>query len=137
MKFLQKEVCEIWEPLLGIPKKLYLRELKDTPEGFDIKLTGPDKISIELGIHFEYLMFYMNLDESNCSKLFKSRVWDPDRSLFIVRGSRLVQWFHWFSGGIRLDHQLTHYSIMTRDDIVEIISEVEPKVTLLDRSSVP
>lgn len=50
--------------------------------------------------------------------------------LYKVENSELAKWVEEESCGFYLSHQLTHYCIVTSEEIVDILSSFEPKIAV-------
>lgn len=115
--------------LKGFPKTLYIEGLHDDYEGFRILIKGgnPSKLyRINFGT---YYLGYRNFDESERLKslhLFPCdcREW----SLFKTKDSDFIDWLVDESKGIQSKDEITHYFIVTPNDMVEILCLSEPTI---------
>lgn len=118
--------------LVDFPKTIYIEGLYDDYEGFRVIVRG-EKSSRLYRISFDnYYIGYRNFDESERIKSIpefpmNSREW----CLFKSQNSDFINWLVEESCGIQSKGDITHYYIMTPNDIVEILCLKEPKVELL------
>lgn len=138
-----------WEPLKGIPQTLYLVGLKYGFngkfgfEGLTVNLQGQNDNSPILTIYFDIdCLFGLRItDEGNLLKgrydidealieMKKEKNSSQKWSLFTIENSRYLEWFHEQSVGVRRDINMTHYSIKTPDDVIDVlhVKELSPTV---------
>jgi hypothetical protein len=130
-----KEKLIKWSPVEGIPKVLYVEGLHDDYEGFRILLKGEGSKSRMLRITFDPALAYRNVDDGDRLKSLSEWAGDEDWSLFTIENSAFIDWFidENHPKYDRYDREnIVHYSIMTPNDIVDVISEFKPKVEWLN-----
>ena len=129
----KKPKYEKWMPVESIPRRMYCEAVHDDYEGFRILLKGEDPNSSVLRVSFESVLAYRNIDEGSLLKtldLIKDREIHP---LYIVRDSSWLYWFHEESYNIHANNDIVHYSVMTPNDCIDILSEFEPTVEWLNK----
>ena len=122
-----------WIPVESIPTRMYCEAVHDDYEGFRILLKGEDPKSPVLRVSFESVLSYRNIDEGNLLRtldLIRDREIHP---LYTVQNSSWLKWFHEESYNIHVNSDIVHYSIMTHDDCIDILSEFEPTVEWLNK----
>lgn len=131
MKNKEDYMIEKWMPLSvkKFPKTIYVEGLHDDYEGFRVvvKSENPSKVFC---IKFDsYYLGYRNFNESERLKslpLFpeNSREW----CLFKSTKSKFIEWVVNESQGVQSGEKITHYFIVTSDDIIEILCLKEPVI---------
>ncbi|RJP74811.1 MAG: hypothetical protein C4522_22120 [Desulfobacteraceae bacterium] len=122
-----------WTPVDSIPKRMFCEAIHDDYEGFRILLKGEDPTSPMLRLKFDSVLLYRNIDEGAMLKTLDSI---KDREIFplyIVHNSKWIEWFHEESHNMFIGNEIVHYSIMTPDDVIDILSENPPNVEWLNR----
>ena len=103
-----------------------LSELKDSKDGVLIKLdvlNSTKKVKILFSSVFSYRYSGESFRLVTLSKL-------PARPIIqCVGDSEYLRWFHSESQELYKDLKLQHYLIITADDVIDVISDVEPIVT--------
>lgn len=128
---MEDNVYKKWEPLQGIPEKLYCEAIHDDCEGFRIILQGEKTGSGMIKILFNPAIAYRNIDESYLIKTL-SRISSLEKSsLYIVENSKWTKWFHEESYDVYDDRKIIHYSIITPGDCIDILAEYSPNVEWL------
>ncbi|WP_379053287.1 hypothetical protein [Metabacillus endolithicus] len=131
-----KEIWERWEPVHSFPKRIYLQSLIDNKNGLTLLFeTGDDKT---IAFNFDSgVLSYRNTDEGVLYQTLR----DLDKeyggefysnwSLFKVKNSSYLNWFKKEGCG-KWDYQddVKHYVFMTSDDVVEVLSNYLPLITL-------
>ena len=121
-----------WVPIDSIPNRMYCEAIHDDYEGFRILLKGENSRSKTLRMFFESILAYRNVDEGYMLRTLESI---KDREIFplyTVHNSIWLRWFHEESYNIVSNKMITHYSIVTPNDIIDILSEFEPIVEWLN-----
>ena len=124
---------EKWTPVDSIPNRMYCEGIHDDYEGFRILLKGEESTSPMLRLMFDCVLVYRNVNEGAMLKTLdsiRSRELFP---LYIVQNSNWVDWFQKESYHTFNNNQIIHYSIMTHDDIIDVLSENPPTVEWLNR----
>jgi hypothetical protein len=121
------ENLEKWEPILGLPKKLYLDGLSDGENGLCLKFVGEVDSPVLL-VNFESALSYRNTDEGDRLKFLNELSGQLEWSLYFVRGSEYLSWFSDQSYSIRDSECIKHYLFFTPNDIVEVLSAEDPVV---------
>lgn len=115
----------------GIPKNCLVISLHDGFDGLKITLISEDELDKkkEFVIHFENYLGYRNFNESERLKLWEiDNLTKVDWSYFIISESELTNWIVDESFGIVSKDEVTHFLITTQEDIIDIISYVEPNL---------
>lgn len=120
------------------PKTIYLKALYDDSKGLRL-IVKKEKEDEYYLIHFDQYICYRNSDESERIKFFNSnRTIREPWSLFILNTSDFIDWIVEESLEIHIQrNELTHYLIITPDDIVDIISTTTPLISRIDKSFKP
>jgi hypothetical protein len=124
---------EKWTPIDSIPKRMYCEAIHDDYEGFRILLKGEDSTSPMLRLSFDSVLLYRNMDEGTMLRTLDSIKNREIFSLYTVHGSSLIEWFHKESYNMFSEKEIIHYSIMTPDDVIDILSENQPNVEWVNR----
>jgi hypothetical protein len=122
-----------WNPLESIPDRLYCEAIHDDYEGFRILLKGQETDSPTFRLAFDSPLAYRNIDEGRLLRtlnLIKDR---EKASLYEVKNSPWVKWFHDESLGIYEGRDLIHYAIITANDCIDVLTEFAPKAEWLNR----
>ncbi len=115
-----------WIPSPNVTGKVIVERLEDTDDGLSIHLRMLDNDSQSI-VLFDSYISYRNMDESYRTKTF-SEVGGFDASLYIVKNSSWIKWLHEESLGFYTDREITHYSIITAADCIDVLSEFEPEI---------
>lgn len=118
-----------WDVLSKNREKFIVDKLEDTNEGLLIYISNMDKKN-RYAVKFDPYIAYRNMDESFRGNTI-SYEGGFDQSLYIVENSKWKRWFDSESLGYYSDSKITHYSIITSADWVDVLSEFEPEVHLL------
>ena len=113
-----------------IPNKLYLEELVDNYNGLTIKLSE-GKNSSCLVIHFEVYRSFRSTDEGDLLrtlKEIKNKEVLGTSTLFTVKNSLYVKWFHHQTYDLYQDSEVIHYLIATPNDVIEVLYSGNPTV---------
>ncbi|WP_137662750.1 hypothetical protein [Enterococcus hulanensis] len=135
-----KEIWERWTPI-ELDKNMYKAsyvQLIDF-EGLEIHLVFNDTENL-LNIKFVHpVLAYQNIDEGRRLKTLEylSENYDSqfftDWTLFEVKNSSYLTWFHTESFGINEDEKVFHYVILTENDVVDILSLYKPRIEITHR----
>jgi hypothetical protein len=124
---------EKWAPVDSIPNRMYCEAIHDDYEGFRILLKGEDSASPTLRLKFDSVLMYRNMDEGAMLKTLHAI---KDRELFplyIVKNSTWIEWFHEESYNTYTENEIIHISIITPDDVIDILSENTPDVEWMNK----
>lgn len=125
-------LIEKWKPVKDIPEKLYVQGVYDDYEGLRIILKGSGN-SRMLRIKFNTNLGYRNTNESERLKtLDENPEFCGGWPLFKVKDSDFIRWIIAESYEIVKKEDLTNYTILTADDIVEVISKETPETEWLN-----
>lgn len=135
-----KEIWERWTPI-ELDKNMYKAcyvQLIDF-EGLEIHLVFNDTEDL-LNIKFVHpVLAYQNIDEGRRLKTLEylSENYDSqfytDWTLFEVKNSSYLTWFHTESFGINEDENVFHYLILTENDVVDILSLYKPRLEIIHK----
>lgn len=116
-----------WIPIEGIPKTLYLRELKYDCGGLTLSLVEKDDAPI-LTIHFNGDLSHRIADEGDLLKTVSEAERDKEGkwTLFTVENSLYLKWFLEQNFHIRENTGLVHYLIATPNEIIDILDLSSP-----------
>ena len=124
------QTFNVWEPVSGATGKMLLKKLIDDGNGLTLLLKSIFEEKF-LCIQFDAHAAYRNMDES-----FRSRTFDVTGgfqfSLYQVKNSEWLEWFHIESQNYYKSVDYIHYSIFTSADCVDVLSEFAPEVYWLD-----
>ena len=70
---------------------------------------------------------------SEVQKKNENRYFFKDWFLYIVDDSKLSAWVSEESCGVYNNEELTHYAIVTSEDIIDVISTFEPTIRMMQR----
>ena len=117
-----------WDPLEGIPNRLYVEGLHDDYEGFRILLKGEKITDRLLRVYFDAPLAYRSSSEcENSLNLF-----DPGNGCFYTsQDSDFHKWFNVESSDIYSDILVTHYVFLAANSIIDVLSIDEPKIRWL------
>jgi len=127
-------IFERWEPVRSLPLRMYLEALHDDYEGFRLLLRGEEPDSAMIRISFESVLAYRNLDERYYLKTLEYKLESNKGTLFKINNSDFIAWFNEQSYNIYKDENIIHYSILTPNDCVDILSITIPTVEWLNNS---
>ena len=128
-----KNKIEMWQTKIdNFPNEIFVEGLHDDYEGFRLIVRG-GKPSRVFRIRFESHLGYRNFDESERLKLISlfpssSNGW----SLFKTENSSFIDWIveESYEAHVTRD-EITHYFVVTPNDIVEILTTEEPIIEIL------
>lgn len=131
-----EEIWGRWEPVQGFPERIYLQSLIDNKSGLTLLFETEDDKTISINFDSGVLS-YRNTDEGD---LYQT-LCDLDEkygsdfcskwSLFKVRNSSYLKWFKREGCG-KWDYRddVEHYVFMTSDDVVEVLSNYSPSISV-------
>lgn len=130
------ELWERWEPVSGIPQKLYNDSLTDNEDGLIMEFSDSN-LEKKVIVQFEEgVLSYRNTDEGSLVKTWSEldrqhrESLYGDWTLFKVKNSGYLKWFLEESMGIYKHEKVEHYVFATPDDVIEVLSAYPPKVFL-------
>ena len=134
-----KEVWKRWSPTIfneSMHKACYA-VVKDTEElEFNLVFNDTDDI---VKIVFQYgVLSYQNTDEGKRLRAINYLVdnYDDDFygdwTLFEVEKSSFLNWFQEENYGIYQDDEIKHLVLLTSNDVVDILTDYEPKVSIVE-----
>ena len=126
---MENEKLVTWKPMNGIPKTLYLIELKYDSKGLTLSLVEGNNMPV-LIIFFDGDLSHRIADEGDLLKMVSEAERDKDArgTLYTVENSHYLKWFHEQSCGTRQKDNLVHYRIQTPNEIVDVLDLGTPKV---------
>jgi len=131
---MSKNIFKKWEPISGLPTKIYLEGLHHDYEGFRLLLKASGGQAKMLRITFDPALVYRNIDEGDYLNYGAdySQLEPMEWSFFIVEKSNFLDWFQQVSQEIHDLQNIVHYAIHTPNDCVDILSAYPPKVEWLN-----
>lgn len=128
----KKPLYKKWDPLPNIPSTLDIVCIHNDHNHFYVLLKTENSSSV-LRIMFEFVLFYRGMDEGYLLRTWNNINKERNASLYVVEDSSLISWFHDESFHVGQDLNIRHYSILTDEDCIDILSSVEPVVEWLDK----
>lgn len=126
-----KNIYQKWTPLEDLPELLYCEGLHDDYEGFRILLRGEDVSSSMLRLVFDMPLAYRNLDEGSLLRTLSRVDFKGKWSLFTVKSSTWLEWFHEESNNLYSHDAVIHYAIFTPNDCIDVLTITEPVIEWL------
>lgn len=130
-----KEQWERWEPISGLANKYYIDSIIDEARGFKVILSESDDETKKILVLFEdSIDAYRNTDESFRLKIIHDldqkygTDFYGDWTFFKVTNSTYIQWLSEQSYGTSDYQSFVHFSFITADSILDVITNYEPKV---------
>lgn len=123
-------IYSAWQPKAKIVGRVIVDKIEDSADGLAIyvHLSKTDK---KFKIVFDPYVAYRNMDESYRARTF-SEHGGFDNSLNKVERSSWLEWLHTESQGYYQGEDITHYTIITDADCIDVLSEFEPDIEKLD-----
>lgn len=123
-------IYSIWQPTSDIIGRVNVDKVEDTDEGLAIfiRLSKSEK---KFKILFDPYIAYRNMDESYRARTF-SEHGGFKSSLNKVEKSSWLEWLHIESQGYYLGENIIHYSIITDADCIDVLSEFEPDIVVIE-----
>jgi hypothetical protein len=123
-----------WEPIYGLPRRLDTPSLTSDHEGgFRLILAEPCAEGRAFSVEFDKPLAFRSVNESYRLKLIESLTELPWPT-FKVENSAWIEWFHDQTYGIYRDWGVEHFVVLG-EDVVEVLSALEPQCTEVKRSS--
>lgn len=114
-----KDVYEIWEPLGDIPSNLVFFKLDNDFKGITIILKELGSEETILKIVFDGVLSYRVTQETGRTTFFKEY---PITNFMKSKDSEFLRWFYRESGEFFGEWDLTHFLIVTEDNVIDVIS---------------
>jgi hypothetical protein len=130
----QAERYKAWRPDSIHPTRLDMYALVDGPDHFAIFMKTYDQNREVLKIKFRRRRAYRTIDEGARLIQLGSFKADRDSVIYIVENSSFLEEFHRQSLDISKGDNLVHYFITSDNDCVDVISNVEPEVSWVEKS---
>lgn len=123
---MSKNIYSTWQPTSEIIGRVIVEKVEDTDEGLAIyiHLCQSQK---RFKVLFDSYIAYRNMDESYRARTF-SEQGGFENSLNRVKNSSWLEWLHAESQGFYQGEDITHYSILTDADCIDVLSEFEPDI---------
>jgi hypothetical protein len=126
-----------WEPVKGLPHQLSLEKLIDGYDGISLEFKDRDG-TVTVHVLFEdFVLSYRCTERGRRFKTidFLNETYGTDFyttwPFFKVNHSSYMEWFHHDSYQRHGDSDIQHYVFLAENDIVDILSIYEPKVTVV------
>ncbi len=135
------EIWIRWQPISGLKVHYYIVSITDNEQGFEIILEPMRNTDKNVKIRFiESIVSYRLVDESYAADLIPTNEMREDPTtpwcFFRVENSRYLKWFIDTSLGMVEIYGQTkafiHFSIITLDSVIDVISLSEPVVEFED-----
>lgn len=129
-----KDVLNIWHiPIIEGVNQMVIDAIHDDFEGFRVILKDNAQNGRKLRILFPTYYSYRNTNESYLLKLWAKQDTNAAGKIFYtILNSSYIDFFNEMSENIYEDFKITHYSIYTTEDCIEVLSGQEPIVEWLD-----
>ena len=124
-----------WEPIEGIPTKMFIEKLVDDKNGTLLVFKSEDE-NVTIQVLFEdSILSLRSTDEGRRLKTINllDEKYGTDFytkwTFFKVTNSDYVEWFNQETYDMYAAYNIGHYVFLTPDDVVEILSTYEPNVS--------
>lgn len=123
-------IYSAWQPIAEIVGRVIVDKIEDSEDGLAIyiHLSKTDK---KFKIVFDPYVAYRNMDESYRARTFSDHGGFVN-SLNKVENSSWLEWLHTESQGYYQSEDITHYTIITDADCIDVLSEFEPDIEKID-----
>ncbi|MFA6066404.1 MAG: hypothetical protein WC707_04470 [Candidatus Babeliaceae bacterium] len=128
-----------WEPIEGLEKKYCIHSIEDTLEGFSVLLSNIHNKEQKIRIIFENSVdAYRNTHENFRSSLkyaLSLKYGDTfygSWTFFKVTNSLYIQWLFEQSFGTSDSLNFIHFSFIATNSILDIVTNYEPKIELIE-----
>lgn len=128
-----------WEPIQNLAQRYSIESISDTLDGFKIVLFEENAEQNKLQIFFDnsvdaYRSTYESFRQKIINDLHEKygQSFYVNWSFFKINNSSYVQWLSEESYGITDMIGVMHFSIVTKEEIVDIIACYQPDVKLLE-----
>lgn len=111
--------------------RLYLKELTDSVN--ELKIQFDDvRLGLTLTLTFSNAYCYRVANESYRLKFLREFGAGIDALVSVSTDSEFIRWFHEQSDEVYIDNGLSHYTICSTDDVIDVISS-SPCTAFLDK----
>lgn len=131
-----------WEPISNLAKSYYIESIHDDRQGFKIILCNEKSKNKAVEIMFEDSVYaYASTDDTSVGTIINQLYLEYGSAfyqgwtLFKVSNSTYIQRLSEQSYGVISARPLIHFSFVTIDSILDVISDYEPKVTFITTDS--
>lgn len=128
-----------WEPIRGLANKYYIDSISNDENGFIIQLSDANNEEKKIRVIFEDSVYASrDTDESfrrNTVGILHEQYgidFYGDWTFFKVTNSSYLKWLSVESYGITDSLHFTHFSFVAADSILDVVTNYEPKVILID-----
>lgn len=122
------DVYEIWIPIKDVSDQLDIVNIQEHKGLLTIILSDVNLSNKQYKLTFKNPLAYRKAEESARLETIGS---DTIRPLSFTKSSQFISWIKKESLGIYDNRDLTHYSIIFLDGIIDIISEYAPDFELV------
>lgn len=119
-----------WHPIEELSGRVIVEKVEDSDDGLSL-FVHLSKTEKKFKIVFDPYVAYRNMDESYRIRTFSEHGGFVN-SLNKVENSSWLEWFHAESQGYYQGDAITHYSIITDADCIDVLAEFEPDIVSLD-----
>lgn len=125
-----------WEPVNGIPTRIYNDSLVDSKEGLIITFSNETNTKNLIATFDGIVLSYRNTDEGSLLKMLNylhqqyGTEFYSQWPLFKVENSAYLNWFLTESSGIYESRKVEHYVFLTPNDIIEVLSTYDPEIVI-------
>lgn len=131
-----------WEPIPNLSKSYCIESIHDSLQGFKIVLSNENAKNKSIEIMFEDSVYaYASTDDTSVGTIINQLYLEygtafyRDWTLFKVSNSNYIQRLSEQSYDIISSRPLIHFSFITIDSILDVISDYEPKITFITADS--
>ncbi|WP_241602298.1 hypothetical protein [Rosenbergiella nectarea] len=110
-------------------KGFMLDKLMYLPSVLELFLSNDNEGGIK--ISFNGFYSFRVIDESDVIKMQDEFDGEMILGIYNLVDSEYLEWFHEQSVGIHLDGNITHYMVVTVNDVIEIISCEKPVISMI------
>ena len=108
-------------------KGFMLDELIYSPSVLELFLTNDNDGRIK--ISFDWFHSFRVIDEGDVIKMLNKFNGEMILGIYTLVDSEYLEWFHEQSVGLNLDGNITHYMVVTVNDVIEILSSEKPVIS--------
>ncbi|WP_241576496.1 hypothetical protein [Rosenbergiella collisarenosi] len=108
-------------------KGFMLDKLIYSPSVLELFLTNDNDSGIK--ISFDWFHTFRVVDEGDVIKMLNKFNGEMILGIYTLVDSEYLEWFHEQSVGIHLDGNITHYMVVTVNDVIEILSSEKPVIS--------
>ena len=122
------ETVQKWEPVTGIPSKLWwMTSLVDKDGLLRIEIEE-DQNKSSWAFTFDHCLSYRNTDEGDRLEFLSELQGQESWSLYTVKNSTYEKWFNRESFSKWEGNQIYHFVFFTQDDLIDVLSFEPPRV---------